>query len=36
MSPEALELVSQCFFAWVGGFVFGYTLKTTKVFLEKI
>ena len=22
MSPEALELVSQCFFAWVGGFVY--------------
>jgi len=36
MSAEAIELVSQALLAWVSGFAFGYTLKTVKVFLEKI
>lgn len=36
MSQEAIDLASSCLMAWVGGFVLGYTLKTIKIFLEKI
>jgi hypothetical protein len=36
MSDVAIELASQCLMAWVGGFAFGFTLKTIKVFFEKI
>jgi len=36
MSEVAIELGSSCLIAWVGGFAFGFTLKTIKVFFEKI
>jgi len=36
MSEVAIELVSKALIAWVSGFAFGYTLKTIKVFLDKL
>jgi len=36
VSEVALELVSKALIAWVGGFAFGYALKTIKVFFDKI
>jgi len=35
VSAVAIELVSKAFIAWVGGFAFGYTFKTIKVFFDK-
>lgn len=36
MSAVAIDLVSIALTAWVGGFIFGYTLKTIKAFTDKI
>jgi len=36
MSDAAVDLVSIAIRAWVSGFVLGYTLKTIKIFIEKI
>jgi len=36
MSQAAIDFASACLLIWVGGFSFGYTLKTIKVFVEKI